>query len=165
MREVHGLDISGLGTQASIEDFLEGVFKRDKYLSNLGPEGRRQVLDEAMKEFRAIPADVKITPLLVMRERGVLSARDFHMFALQQGWTVGQAEYQYRKWTGTEEAVFDMKFKGLLRYGEFSKLRQAKGMSRGAAYYRYRKHLAVKYGIPWRNFKQVRPRSQFKRQP
>lgn len=165
MREVHGLDISGYGTQASIEDFLAGVFRRDKFLSNLGPEGRQQVFDEAFKEFQAIPADVKIVPLLTMRERGLITAREYYEFALQQGWTVGQSEYQYRKWTGTEAAVFDMKFKGLLQYGEYTRLLYSKKLTRGAGYYRYRKHLAVKYGVPFRNFKPARPRSQFKRQP
>jgi hypothetical protein len=165
MREVHGLDISGYGTQASIEDFLEGVFKRDKYLSNLGMEGRQLVMEEAMKEFRAIPADVKIVPLLTMRERGLITATEFHQFALQQGWSVGSAEYQYRKWTGTESAVYDMKYKGLLQYGEYSRRLQSKKLTRGQGYYRYRKHLATKYGVPFRNFKQAKPRSQYKRQP
>jgi hypothetical protein len=165
MRQIHDLDISGLGTQASIEDFLAGVFKRDRYLSNLGEEGRQQVIEEAMKEFRAIPADVKLVPLLTMRERGLISASEFHQFALEQGWTVGSAEYQYRKWTGTESAVYDMKYKGLLQYGEYTRLLHAKKLTRGAGYYRYKKHLALKYGIPFRNFKQAKPRSQFKRQP
>lgn len=165
MREVHGLDISGYGTQASIEDYLAGVFKRDKYLSNLGEEGRQQVIEVAMREFRAIPADVKIVPLLTMRERGLISASEFHRFALEQGWSVGSAEYQYRKWTGTESAVYDMKYKGLLQHGEYTRLLHSKKLTRGQGYYRYRRHLATKFGVPFRNFKQSKPRSQFKRQP
>ena len=168
MRTVHGIDMSGYGTRASVDDFLHSVFRRDKYLSNLGMEGRQQVVEVALKEWGQIPADVRLTPLMVMRERGLLSAGEFQQFAVQQGYTVGAAEYQYRRWTGTQEAIYDLKYKNLLRYGEYSRLMHAKKISRGASYYRYRRHLAVKYGLPFRKFKQGQtftPRSRYKRQP
>jgi hypothetical protein len=167
-RAVHALDLSGYGTRASVEDYLHGVFKRDRYLSNLGMEGRQLVVEEAMKEWGQIPADVKLTPLMVMRERGLLSANEFQQFAVQQGYSVGAAEYAFRKWTGTQEAVYDLKFKKLLQYGEYSRLLRSKKLTRGQGYYRYRRHLAVKYGLPFRKFKQGQtftPRSRYKRQP
>lgn len=167
-RVLHNLDLSGYGTRASVEDFLHGVFKRDKYLSNLGMEGRQQIVEVALKEWGQIPADVKLTPLMVMRERGLLSANEFQQFAVQQGYSVGAAEYQYKKWSGTQEAVYDLKYKNLLQYGEYSHLLRAKHISRGASYYRYRRHLAIKYGLPFRKFQQGKsftPRSKYKRQP
>jgi hypothetical protein len=168
LRTVHNIDITGYGTQASLESAIIAKFRIDKYLGNLGDEGRKQIVSEAMRDWHKVPAETKLVPLMGMRERGLLTAYEFHELAREQGLSEGSAEYQYRKWRGTEEAIYDLKAKGLLRYGEFTKLRRAKRLSRGQAYYRLRKHQALKYGVPFRGFEKksvVRPRSRYKRQP
>lgn len=163
-RILHSVDVSRFSTRASLEDYLRGVFRRDKYLANLGPEGRGQLIDRAFQEWGMLPPETHMVTLLAMRERGLLSASEYYRLAETQGLTAGQAEHQYRKWTGTEQAVFDMKYKDILRHGEYSKLLRAKHLSRGAGYYRYRKFLATSYGVPFRGWEKPasRPRSRHK---
>lgn len=163
LRIVHSMDISGYGTQASLESAVRGKFRIDRYLGNIGEDGRRQIIAEALKQWLKIPPETKLVPLLAMRERGLLSPSEYHDLASQQGLTTGQSEYRYRKWTGTEEAIYDMKQKGLLRYSEFSKLLNAKKISRGAGYYRFRRHQFLKYGIPFRDWAKRPPKLRSKR--
>lgn len=166
-RATHSVDVSNFGTEASLSAFIEGIFKRDRYLSNLGREGREQVRQEAMKSWTGVPVETRLVPLMGMRERGLLSGSEFHELAKQQGLSEGQSEYRYRKWTGTQRAIFDMKFKGLLEYSEYSRLLKAKGISRGAGYYRYKKYAAQTYGEPFRGWEKrtAKPRSKTRQQP
>jgi hypothetical protein len=166
-RTVHDVDVSNFGSQASLMTYLEGLFRRDMYLGNLGGLGRRQVVDEALKEWGKVPVDVRLVPLMTMRERGLLSRGEYYEFAGQQGLTAGQAEYRYRGWTGTQRAIWDMKYKGLLRYSEFSHLLKAKGISRGAGYYRYRKYTAQVYAVPFKGWERrpIKPRSRRSESP
>jgi len=161
-RILHNVDVSRFSTRASLEDYLRGIFRRDKYLANLGHEGRGQLIDQAFQEWGMLPPETHMVTLLAMRERGLLSVSEYYRLAETQGLTSGQAEYQYKKWTGTEQAVFDMKFKGILQHGEYSKLLNAKRLSRGAGYYRYKKYLATSFGIPFRGWEKgaARPRSR-----
>lgn len=166
-RTVHDVDVSNFGSQASLMTYLEGLFRRDRYLGNLGGLGRRQVVDEALKEWGKVPVDVKLVPLMAMRERGLLSRSEYYEFAGQQGLTAGKAEYKFRNWTGTQRAIWDMKYKGLLRYSEFSHLLKAKGVSRGSGYYRYRKYTAQVYAVPFRGWERrpIKPRSRRSESP
>ena len=166
-RALHSVDVSNFGTQASLSAFIEGIFKRDRVLGNLGGEGRAQVVQEAMKSWTAVPVETRLVPLMAMRERGLLSGSEYHELSKQQGLSEGQSEYRYRKWSGTQKAVFDMKFKGMLEYGEYSKLLKAKKLSRGAGYYRYRKYAAQTYGVPFRGWekRQTKPRNKRRQQP
>lgn len=160
---MHNVDVSRFSTRASLEDYLRGIFRRDKYLANLGHEGRGQLIDQAFQEWGMLPPETHMVTLLAMRERGLLSVSEYYRLAETQGLTSGQAEYAYRKWSGTEQAVFDMKFKGILQHGEYSKLLNVKRISRGAAYYRYKRHLFVNYGVPWRDWAKRPPKLRSKR--
>jgi hypothetical protein len=167
MRTVHGIDLSAYGTEAALQDKLTSVFNQDRFLRNLGSSGRAQVIEQAFEGAKLVPAEDRLTNLMAMRERGLISASDFHNFAYQMGYTEGQSEYQYRKWSGTEEAVFDTKFKKLYRHGEYTAAYRRKGLTRGQAYYRFKKHEAIRYGIPWRGWHERRPniRSRRRQQP
>jgi hypothetical protein len=137
---------------------MDGLFRRDRYLGNLGGIGRRMVIEEAMKDWGKVPLETKLVPLMAMRERGLLSSMEYYQLAAQQGLTEGRAEYRYRKWAGTQAAVYDMHYKGLLEHGEYSKLLRVKKISRGAGSYRYRRHIFMNYGVPYRDWAERSPR-------
>jgi hypothetical protein len=150
-----------------LESYLNGIFRRDRYLANLGPEGRAQVYQQALGEFQTYPPETRLVTLFAMRERGLISTSEYYRFAEEQGYTSGQAEHRYRNWTGTESAIFDMKQRGILQHGEYAKLLHAKGISRGAGYYRYRKYMATAHHVPFRGYEMgaSRPKRRSKQMP
>lgn len=140
-REEHNVVPANFPSRESFQQELTDVIRRDKYLGNLGSTGRQQVIDRAMQDWEQIPTEERIEPLMVMRERGLLSRDEFYQLAHEMGYSDYQAENQYRKWTGTEEAIWGMKWRGLLRRGEYTRLYRASGMTKGSAWYRYRSYL------------------------
>jgi len=168
------INLRDFATQASLEDYIENVIIGRSKLRNLGPIGRSQVARLAVNEWNAIPIGVKFLPLLIMRERGLMSVREFYQYAEEGfGLTHSQAEYRYRKWSGTEESIWDLKFRNMLSRREYSNLLEAKGLRKAQGYYRYRKHIAMRFGVPFRNWQNrkfgqkimPKPRSRYKRQP
>jgi len=140
-------------TQESFEQAIHQAFRKDKYLGNLGSDGRQQVIDRAMQDYQMVAPERKLEALLVMRERGMLTRSEYQALAYEMGYTGNQAEYQYQKWSGTEGAIWAMKWRNVLYRGEYQKLLAAKGLTRHAGFYRYRKWQAEENIRPFRNIK------------
>jgi hypothetical protein len=171
-RTAHNINITDFPTKESLERYFEGLISGSR-LANLGPLGRSLVFEEAVQEWSRVPEDVRLVPLMAMRERGMITVGEFHEFAEQAGLTHGEADYKYGRWSGTEQAIWDMKFKGLLSYGEYAKVIRVKGLSKGQAWYRYRKYCAITFNHGFRGWENrkvgqkilPKPRSSYRRQP
>jgi hypothetical protein len=141
-RAEHAIRIEDYPTEESLQSKLDDVFRRDKYLANLKESGKRRLEEYIGEMYRKITPEQRLEPLLVMKERGLLSSDEFHQQAEEMGLSAGQADYRYKKWSGTETSIYAMKEKGLLRHGEWSQLLRTKRLTRGQGYYRYRKYLS-----------------------
>lgn len=144
------------------------TIKRDRYLHNLGQEGRMLLVKRASMDWQTVPRENRLAPLMAMRERGLLTVYEFHELAEHIGYTSGQADGEYRKWTGTQEAIWEMKYRDMLRPGEYTSLLRAKKITKGAGYYRARRYAALRYGLPFRGMEKKSPavlRSRRNEQP
>jgi len=138
MREEHGIDMSQQLSPTMMEQTLTTAWRSDSRLKNLGEEGRRLVQQEAMKEWGGIPREVHNEQTMLLRERGLIDANEYYLISESQGLTHEQAESNYRKFSGSEDAIFWMKERRLLRFGEYKKLLDAKGISYSTAWRRWR---------------------------
>jgi hypothetical protein len=116
-----------------------------------------------MQDWHRFPVEGRMATLFAMRERGLLTQDEYFRFSEQLGLISGQAEGRYRKWTGTENAIYDMHRQDLLRHGEYTKLLRTKHISRGAGYYRRRKFEAVHYQRPFRGWEKPRAKPKSRR--
>lgn len=140
-------------TRQTFQSKLDDIFRTDKYLKNLGDIGRRQLAERALMDWEEVSPEDRLSAILTMRERGLLSKAEYQELAEEMGVEERKAESEYRKWSGTEESVWAMKSRGLLRHGEYGKLLRAKNLTYGQGWYRSRKWEAL-HGIrPFRNFK------------
>jgi len=160
MREEYFLVPADFPTRESFQQRLDEIIRSDRYLGNLGSTGRKQVFDRAYQDWEGVPLETKLEPLMLMRERGLLSRDEYFMLAHETGFTDREAENMYRKWTGTEQAIWAMKWRGFLRRGEYTQLYRAKGLTRGQAWYRYRMYLHRNNIRPY-----VRRKPRERRQP
>lgn len=153
MRKEHLINVDDMLSRTQLQTRLDDAFSKDKYLRNLGSIGRQQISEKALVEFGRIAPQTRLDNLMVLRERGLLTAGEFYDLAEQQGHSRRTAEKEYRRFSGSEEAVWQLKEKKLLRYGEYSQLIRAKGLTRGQGFYRYRKWQAREGIRPFRKIK------------
>jgi hypothetical protein len=153
-RSEYSLNLGDFPTARSLQTRLDEIMIRDKRLGNL-----RKVKDDFYAYvgtlYQEITPEEKLEPLMALRERGLMSASEFHQLAEEMGLSFNQSERRYRNWSGTESSMFMLKEKNLLRRGEWSQLLRAKRLTKGQGYYRWRKWQAVKGIRPFRNFKPV----------
>lgn len=152
LRREHDIKSDEFATEEAFLAFAKDKINRDKYLKNLGDEGRKQLMETARADFGAIPATQRETNLFTMRARGIISKDDFDIWSGQMGLTHGAADYRYRKFLRSDEMVWELHHKKLLERGEYSKLLRSRGLTYGQGYYRSRKYLAVTYGKPFRKW-------------
>jgi len=152
MRKEHLIRPEDFPTPQSFQQRILDAFRHDKYLRNLGEIGRRQVFERAFMDWQALSPVERLGSLLAMRERGLLTKEEYLQLAEEMGFDRSQAESYYQNWSGSEEAIWTLKYYGLLRYGEYGKLLHAKGLTYGAGYYRFRKWLALRGIRPFRKF-------------
>ena len=139
MRREHNIDLQSIGSLVQLQETFDNAFRRDKYLNNLGSEGRQQLMQVVIKEWQQYAPAEKLSTLMALRERGIISAGEYHEFARQIGIDESDSERQYKQWEGSLDAVFTLKEKDVLLYGEYSQLIKAKSLSRGQAWYRWRR--------------------------
>lgn len=117
---------------------LETIRRTDTRLKNLGEEGWRLVQQEAFKEWQGIPREVHNEQAMLLRERGLIDSSEYFILSESQGLTHAEAESNYRKFSGSMDAVFWMKQRRLLRHGELKKLIDAKDMSYSSFWRKWR---------------------------
>jgi hypothetical protein len=138
LREEHGIDMTQQLSSQMLQQTLDTVWRSDNRLKNLGEEGKRLVYEEAFKEWQGIPREVHNEQAMVLRERGLITADEYYLLSQSQGLSHEEAESNYRKFSGSMDAIFWMKERRLLRFGEASKLYKAKGMSYSTAWRKWR---------------------------
>ena len=156
MRREHMIRVEDMLTRSQLQTRLDDAFRRDKFLGNLGSIGRKQIFEKALEDFNRIAPETRLDSLMVLRERGLLTAGEYYDFAEQQGLSRRTAEREYRRFSGSEEAIWHLKANKLLRYGEYSQLLRAKRLTRGQGWYRYRK---------WESESGIRPFRKIKPKP
>jgi len=138
LREEHGIDMTQQLSSQMLQQTLDTAWRSDNRLKNLGEEGKRLVYEEAFKEWQGIPREVHNEQAMLLRERGLIDSSEYYLISESQGLTHEEAESNYRKFSGSEDAMFWLKERRLLRHAEFGKLLKAKGMSYSTAWRRWR---------------------------
>jgi len=137
-REEHNVDMSQQLSLDMFQQTLNTIRRTDNRLKNLGEEGWRLVQQEAFKEWQGVPREVHNEQAMLLRERGLIDKEEYLILSDSQGIPRAQAEANYRKFSGSEDAIFWMKERRLLRYGEYKKLLDAKGISYSTAWRKWR---------------------------